>query len=242
MRCVMNRRIHAPPGALAGVRLAIAVALGLAIGCTGKIDGGSGNVEGDTANFPRLTHIQWENTVQDLFGLATPPGLATSFQPDPPLGKFDNNIARLQVTASHWVDYQRAAEEMAVRATDDAALLDSIAPGRDIDSFITNFGTRAFRRPITVAEIARYVASTTSELSTTQSSTHSLEARGSFSTRCCNRRSFSIGPNLPASRQTARNYPAMKSPLGSLTHLPTACQAKHCLLRLVLVNWTLPKA
>src|SRR5258705_243489 len=52
-----------------------------------------------TDRFPRLSHAQWEATVQDLFHLPAPSGLSTTFQPDPQLGRFDNNIARLGMSA-----------------------------------------------------------------------------------------------------------------------------------------------
>jgi hypothetical protein len=70
---------------------------------------------GVAERFPRLTHAQWEATVQDLFHLPQAPGLASTFQPDPPLGRFDNNVARLSVTSGLWRDYQRAAETIAER-------------------------------------------------------------------------------------------------------------------------------
>src|SRR6187549_1111573 len=64
----------------------------------------------DTTRFPRLSHLQWENTVQDLFYLAEPTGLSASFTGDPLGGVFDNNEASLLVTPGLWADYQTAAE------------------------------------------------------------------------------------------------------------------------------------
>src|SRR5205823_12063384 len=92
------------------------VVLALAIGC------GKDTVDGPASfadRFPRLTHAQWEATVQDLFHMPAPPGLAVNFAPDPPLGRFDNNIARLSVSAGLWRDYQRAAETLAAQVIDD---------------------------------------------------------------------------------------------------------------------------
>src|SRR5689334_9520012 len=37
----------------------------------------------ETSRFPRLSHLQWENTVQDLLYLAQPSGLSSSFTGDP---------------------------------------------------------------------------------------------------------------------------------------------------------------
>src|SRR5262249_41242104 len=109
--------------------------------------------------FPRLSHAQWETTVQDLFQLPAPTGLSESFQPDPPLGRFDNNIARLGVTAGLWRDYQRAAETVAEMVAKDPALLAGVvATATDPHDVVTSFGLRAFRRPLQPAEIDRYVA------------------------------------------------------------------------------------
>lgn len=150
--------------------LAGVLALGVAA-CTGTIsdpgggEGGGAEPPAEAARFPRLTHTQWDNTVQDLFRLDASPGLASDFQPDPPLGRFDNNIDRLRVTAGHWQDYQRAAEVMAERVTGDPQLLDRILPpempaelepaGR---AFVEHFGRRAFRRPLAEEDVGRYLS------------------------------------------------------------------------------------
>lgn len=110
--------------------------------------------------FPRLSHAQWEATVQDLFHLPAPSELSATFQPDPQLGRFDNNIARLGMTSGLWRDYQRAAESIAERVTSDPALLASIVPdpqGADARQIISSFGERAFRRPLRDTEVDRYV-------------------------------------------------------------------------------------
>lgn len=146
----------------------IASALVAGAGCTAG-SGGGGPDSGEqfthlvTSRFPRLSHPQWENTVQDLFRLSEPPGLAGSFDADPPLGRFDNNTARLTMSAGLWQDYQRAAETMAERITSDADALALILPAdppadpeAGARAFIESFGARAFRRPLTEAEVTRY--------------------------------------------------------------------------------------
>jgi len=116
--------------------------------------------------FPRLSHAQWESTVQDLFHLDAPTGLSSSFTPDPLGGKaFDNNESSLQVTPGLWADYQRAAEEIASLITSDPDLLARIAPA-DLPSdpaakkaaFIESFGKRAFRRALSKDELSRLLA------------------------------------------------------------------------------------
>jgi hypothetical protein len=114
--------------------------------------------------FPRLTHPQWEATVKDLFRLPETSGLSSGFTPDPQLGRFDNNIARLGVTQGLWRDYQSASEVIAKRVVTDEALFTQLAV-TDARSFVTTFGTRAFRRPLTPAEIERYTTLFTSAAS-----------------------------------------------------------------------------
>jgi hypothetical protein len=111
--------------------------------------------------FPRLTHAQWEETVKDLFGLSEASGLSSTFTPDPQLGRFDNNIARLGMSSGLWRGYQDAAEQIAARIVTDPALYAKLVPNPsagDIRGFVTSFGLRAFRRPLTDAEIERYVS------------------------------------------------------------------------------------
>jgi hypothetical protein len=112
-----------------------------------------------------LTHAQWENTVRDLFSSTQPTGLSDRLRPDPPLGRFDNNVARLTVSAGHWQDYQRSAEAVAEMVVADPALLAAAVPA-DLPTdpaqagpaFVASFGARAFRRPLSAAEIDRYAA------------------------------------------------------------------------------------
>ena len=116
--------------------------------------------------FPRLSHAQWERTVQDLFHLDAPTGLTASFTPDPLGGKaFDNNEGSLQVTPGLWADYQRAAEEVASLVTSNPDLLSRIVPA-DLPAdptakkkaFLSGFGRRAFRRNLSSEEVSRLVA------------------------------------------------------------------------------------
>ncbi|HEY5947946.1 MAG TPA: DUF1592 domain-containing protein [Kofleriaceae bacterium] len=110
--------------------------------------------------FPRLTHAQWEATVQDLFHLPQAAGLSAAFTPDPQLGRFDNNIARLATSSGLWHDYQLAAETIAERVVTDPAIYGQLVSNpatADAREFITSFGLRAFRRPLKDDEIQRYL-------------------------------------------------------------------------------------
>jgi hypothetical protein len=118
-----------------------------------------------TTRFFRLTHAQWESTVQDLFGLPEPTGLSSEFRADPFVGGFvfDNNALALEVDQALWSGYQRAAVEVAEMVTTDPALLAAIAPETADEAtrardFVTNFGLRAFRRPLTETEIQDHLA------------------------------------------------------------------------------------
>jgi uncharacterized protein DUF1592/uncharacterized protein DUF1588/uncharacterized protein DUF1595/uncharacterized protein DUF1585/uncharacterized protein DUF1587 len=164
----------------AGVGLVAALALGLGLGaCTGLIgDGGtdgSGCVgctpettaaaELETTRFPRLSHLQWENTVRDLLRLPDVPGTSQTFGGDPLGGIFDNNEAVLLVTPNLWADYQAAAESLSVLVADDATRLAAIMPANlpsdpteKARAFLVDFGKRAYRRPLSDAELATYEA------------------------------------------------------------------------------------
>ncbi len=128
-------------------------------GCVGCTESGIQIVA--SSRFPRLSHAQWENTVVDLFSLAAPTGFSSGFAPDPLGGKaFDNNEASLSVATTLWTDYQTAAEQVATLVTGDAAILANVVPD-DLptepaarrDAWVTQFGKRAFRRPLTPAEV-----------------------------------------------------------------------------------------
>ncbi|MFT3775318.1 MAG: DUF1592 domain-containing protein [Minicystis sp.] len=157
---------------IAGAALALSAAMGA--GCVGRIGDPDGNCETcgtteeatlATSRFPRLSHLQWENTVQDLLYLSAPSGLSASFTGDPLGGIFDNNESSLMVTPGLWADYQLAAEELSAKVTSDPALLAKLIPADapsdaagKTKAFIESFGMRAYRRPLTSAEVSTYLA------------------------------------------------------------------------------------
>ncbi len=119
----------------------------------------------EASRFPRLSHRQWENTVKDLLHLPQEPGLSASFTGDPLGGVFDNNESSLLVTPGLWADYQLAAEDLAAGITGDPALLAAILPpdppadpAARARAFIEGFGRRAYRRPLSPAEVDAYAA------------------------------------------------------------------------------------
>jgi hypothetical protein len=151
--------------------LALLCILPSCVGTIGDAPDGEGNGVGPSVGvalqsaYPRLTHAQWESTTRDLLKLDAPPGLSVSFTSDPLGGIFDNDESVLQVTPPLWGDYQRAAEELAAMLIDDPQKLAKIVPadmGQGVETrareFITGFGKRAFRRPLTTQEIDAHAA------------------------------------------------------------------------------------
>ncbi len=114
---------------------------------------------GWSTRYPRLSHVQWENTVRDLLSLGALPGKASSFALDPD-SRFDTFNVRT-VSANLWLDYQRAAEEVAkdvAQSPSKLAKVVSAAAQDDARAFVTELGTRAFRRPLSEQEIEGHVA------------------------------------------------------------------------------------
>jgi hypothetical protein len=133
-------------------------------GPTGTAGSTGADVLGWTTRFPRLSHPQWENTTQDLFLLGATTGLSGAFTPDPAT-RFDTDVVQRKIAANLWSDYQTAAETLAQQVVADPAKLAKILPATlpaDVAqrgrAFITAFGRRAFRRPMTADELTAYGA------------------------------------------------------------------------------------
>lgn len=159
----------------------LAFALGCYQGAAADDSGGSGGADGASedggavdpyceeitqpgqmTHFARLTHGQYDNTVRDLLGVTEGPSAA--FLGDSAVGGFTNNAEQLVVNDRLARDYRRAAEEIGDALVVDppriAALVgcspsDGEACARE---FISAFGRRAFRRPVTEAELTALVA------------------------------------------------------------------------------------
>lgn len=112
-----------------------------------------------TSRFVRLNHEQWENTVRDVLKLAAPLGLSSAFVAEPLRSTFDTNGTLLSVGADLWDDYQTAAETVATKVVKDAKLLPQVFSATAADpvkTFVTTFGQRVYRRPLTSDEVTRY--------------------------------------------------------------------------------------
>jgi hypothetical protein len=122
--------------------------------------------------FVRLTNQQWAQSVQDLLRLTAPSSLDSNFQTAVAgTTDFSNNELVLDVTQRSWSDYQTAAETLAAQVTATDAALQKIYAGTDAAGFIAAFGRRAHRRPLTSAEMTKYMAihTTGSAMTGTQS-------------------------------------------------------------------------
>lgn len=107
----------------------------------------------------RLTHAQWERSVAWLLRLSGETGERSGLTDDASAtNDFSNNEDVLYVTGTLWADYANAAQALAAEVSRDDAALAAIYPGTDAPGFISTFGRRAFRRPLTDTELADYQA------------------------------------------------------------------------------------
>jgi hypothetical protein len=130
---------------------------------------GSGGTAGEPAvagvlpvtRSARLTHSQYQAALLELFGIEDSP--SASFAPDATSGfEFENRLD-LHVDARLGPQYRSAAETVATRVASDSAILTRIVPCTMADAacpaeFVTSFGRRAFRRPLTDDESTRLTA------------------------------------------------------------------------------------
>lgn len=142
--------------------------LPLAAACVGKIgDGGNGaanaNANGNGAlayAMVRLTNNQYLNTVQDLFPTASLPTL--TLPNENVTDGFTNAASGQTVTSLLVSDYQSAAEAIATTLSGKASSFLPCQPSTTADentcaqSFISQFGKNAYRRPLTSDEATRF--------------------------------------------------------------------------------------
>lgn len=118
----------------------------------------------------RLTHSQYNNTVRDLLGDDTRP--ADAFPQEDYVNGFKNQIAAQDISPLLAEAYNIAAERLAKTAflggTDTNHLIPCTpGPAACADKFVRTFGMRAFRRPLTDAELRRYRSVFTKEANRT---------------------------------------------------------------------------
>jgi hypothetical protein len=135
-------------------------------GCEGEIVGpgtGTGSNTDPLCALPnpgpapirRMTRTEYNNTVRDLLGDTTKP--ADAFPKDETALGFDNNASALSVSSLLAEQYMDASESLAKTATANLSTLLPCDPAAGEDAcarqFIQTFGKRAWRRPVTSAEV-----------------------------------------------------------------------------------------
>ena len=114
-----------------------------------------------TPQVRRLTHSQYNNTVRDLLADQTRP--ADAFPQEDYVNGFKNQIAAQDISPLQAEAYHAAALKLAKAAFQGGDDPRHLLPCKPTDpacavKFIHQFGQRAFRRPLTAAEIQRYSA------------------------------------------------------------------------------------
>jgi hypothetical protein len=95
----------------------------------------------------RLTRREYDATIHDLFGVASTWG--ASLPADGVVNGFENNASALRVSGLFADKARVAAEEIAEAAPVTTSCTTAAC-------FVAEFGLKAFRRPLTDAEVARY--------------------------------------------------------------------------------------
>ncbi len=107
--------------------------------------------------FIRLTSAQWARSVQDVLHLAAPSGLESTFEGVVAgTTDFTNNELLLDVSSRSWSDFQTASETLADQVTATDSAVANVYATTDAIDFIKTVGRRAYRRPLTDAEVATY--------------------------------------------------------------------------------------
>lgn len=106
-----------------------------------------------------LTRAEYANSAADLLGI--PPPAVDNLPVESVVDGFDNNAGATAVTSRHLDEYLATSERLAAQALAQSKqrLLTCQAGNAGCDrTFVTSFGGRAFRRPLTDAEVSRYLA------------------------------------------------------------------------------------
>jgi hypothetical protein len=111
-----------------------------------------------SARLWRLTHTQFKNTLQDLFGFT--PVVAGSFPQDARLDGFANDADRLATSSLLTEYYYKAADELAAEVERRSSEFLScpvaaLGSGTCLPDFLKSFASKAWRRPVGDEEITR---------------------------------------------------------------------------------------
>lgn len=116
-----------------------------------------------TPRVARLSRQQWSNAVRDLLKLPDISEIDSNVSGDALIG-FDDEAESLFVTEQLRAQLFDASEKLADKVTNDATALARLVPANAptdatarAKAFITSFGQRAFRRPLTDAEVTTHL-------------------------------------------------------------------------------------
>ena len=112
--------------------------------------------EADHAPLRRLSHAEYANTLADLFGDIAIPEIQVA--PDARRGGFTNNYEALAPSTLLITQYHENAQLVAAATA--PSLIGQLGCGQDeacFRQFVTDFGRRAYRRPLLVEEVDTYV-------------------------------------------------------------------------------------
>lgn len=106
----------------------------------------------------RITHSEYNNAVRDLLGNVSKP--AGAFPPDTQIGLFDNTITAQTVSQLLGDSYLETAVSLAEGIGEPNVLVGCDAASGDacVRPFVERFGRRAYRRPLTTAEVDALMA------------------------------------------------------------------------------------
>jgi Protein of unknown function (DUF1592)/Protein of unknown function (DUF1595)/Protein of unknown function (DUF1588)/Protein of unknown function (DUF1587)/Protein of unknown function (DUF1585) len=154
----------AAPGSTSGDQAdsGTGAATGPAVASTG--DGGAPAVVlSVTSRLARLSHTQLLNTYRDLLGITDVSDADSILTPDAVVG-YDNEGDALYVTDQLWANLQQVAELYANTVATTPKLLAALVPANaptdaagKAKAFVQAFGLRAYRRPLTDAEVQTYL-------------------------------------------------------------------------------------
>ena len=154
-----------------GIKYCLLSAAVLVVACNGAIGGGGERAVNDSVAkslcvvdtpIRRLTRFEYNRTVRDLLGDTSNP--ADVLPPEEEVAGFNNQAAALTSSDLLIEQYMKVAEDVAARAVlNMGAPLPDCDPGLEGNdscalSFIRDFGSRAFRRPLSQTEIERLKA------------------------------------------------------------------------------------
>jgi hypothetical protein len=142
-----------------------------ASGGSGVIGGGGSGTSGGassalvaTPRVVRLSRPQWENAVRDLLKIQDIGDVTSRVTGDALVG-LDNEAEALHIDPQLRADLEDAATVLADKVALDPAALGRLVPSdapasgpERVTAFISAFGARAYRRPLTTAELAAYQA------------------------------------------------------------------------------------